>query len=107
MTTDQLAIDAVFDVLADDHRRALLSYLQDASEASIDELAAVISRQGDAYRQDDRESEHAVRLHHVHLPKLADANLVEYDRRAGRVEYVGGSDIADLLATAPRGMIAE
>lgn len=104
MATVQPRIDAVFDALADDHRRELLAYLRDASEASVEELASIIDGQADGVRRGD---DLAVRLHHVHLPKLADADLVEYDRSAERVEYVGGSEIADLLAVSPARPVPE
>lgn len=105
MATEQHAIDAVFDALADGHRRKLLAHLRDASEASVEELASVIDGQADGVRRGDHDL--AVRLHHVHLPKLADADLVEYDRSAERVEYVGGSEIADLLAASPGRSVPE
>jgi DNA-binding transcriptional ArsR family regulator len=107
MTIDERTLDAVFDALADDHRRDLLAYLQDANETSVDELATFVRRQADGARRGTNGNDIAVRLHHVHLPKPADADLVEYDRNAGRVEYVGGSEIAELLATEPRGAIPE
>lgn len=107
MTIDERTVDAVFDALADDHRRDLLAYLRDASEASVEELATFVQRQADGARRGNDGNDLAVRLHHVHLPKLADADLVEYDRNAGRVEYVGGSEIAELLAAEPRGAIPE
>ena len=103
MTTDESATDAVFDALADGQRRALLAYLLDASEATTEELAAVIEGQATGPRRGGDGSTPVVRLHHVHLPKLADADLVDYDQSSGLVEYVGGSEIEALLATAPEG----
>ena len=101
MTTDESATDAIFRALADGQRRALLAYLREATEATVEELTAVIEGQASGYRRDDHGSDLVVRLHHVHLPKLADADLVTYDPGSGRVEYVGGSEIETLLATAP------
>lgn len=103
MTTDESATDAVFEALADGQRRALLAFLLDAREATVEELAAVIEEQASGYRRGGHGSDLVVRLHHVHLPKLADAGLVDYDHGSGQVKYVGGSEIADLLATAPEG----
>ena len=103
MTTNKPATDAVFEAMADGQRRAVLAYLLNASEAPVEELAAAIKEQANGYRRGDQGGRPMVRLHHVHLPKLADANLVDYDRGSGQVKYVGGSEIADLLATAPEG----
>ena len=103
MTTDKPAIDVVFEAMADGQRRAVLAFLLDISEATVEELAAAIEEQANGYHRSDHGSDPVVRLHHVHLPKLADANLVDYDRGSGQVKYVGGSEIADLLATTPDG----
>lgn len=71
-----LSLDVAFEILADGHRRAVLSYLiQDERRTDLDELATHIS----AVEPTDTNGQAAATLHHLHLPKLADAGLVNYD----------------------------
>jgi DNA-binding transcriptional ArsR family regulator len=73
--------DQLFDVLADPYRRIVLSRLFERAEpVSVDDLAAEVaeateSRAVDVPAGDSRRI--GIRLHHVHLPKLASAGLVE------------------------------
>lgn len=57
---------------------------------TIDELAASTARPSE--RQDV-----ATRLHHVHIPLLAEANLVEFEPASGRIEYIGDEVVETLL----------
>ena len=68
-------IDSLLAAVADGTRRRVLERLEGA-EGGVREADLVEGEPSDA----------AVRLRHVHLPKLADAGLVEWDRDAGRVE---------------------
>ena len=71
-----LSLDVAFDILADGRRRAVLSYLiQDERQADLDELATHIS----AVEPTVADGQAATTLHHLHLPKLADAGLISYD----------------------------
>lgn len=82
-------------VLADERRRATLTDLADRSApVDVEALARSV-----AARESDRSPESVpselvervhVTLHHVHLPKLADLGLVEYDATANAV-----TDVAD------------
>lgn len=78
-----VAIDAVFDCLASGRRRRLLGLVYEGAPdpTSREELAAAIVAQERGKPQDEVTSEERQRalidLHHVHLPKLADAGLVE------------------------------
>lgn len=101
MTHEERTVDAVFAALADEDRRSVLAYLQDAGEATVEELSTAVDERASDPRGGTHGRDALVRLHHVHLPKLSDAGLVEYDRTSGQVEYVGGSAITELLATAP------
>ena len=75
--------DQLFDVLADPYRRIVLSRLFEHDEPmSVDVLAAEVAEATESWGAgapagDSRRI--AVRLHHVHLPKLAAAGLVERD----------------------------
>lgn len=66
--------DRVLDALRDGYRRSVLAHLHERNRpVDVDRLSERISR------ADDDFTSTAVDLHHVHLPKLADAGLVEYD----------------------------
>ncbi|PSP75123.1 hypothetical protein BRC81_16730 [Halobacteriales archaeon QS_1_68_20] len=89
--TDAPDWDAVLDALTDERRRIVLTALYRAGEPTTPtELAAEV-----AAKVGDEASVEAVHrnLHHVHLPKLAAAGLVEYDPDAGTVAYIGHPDL--------------
>ncbi|SNZ03082.1 hypothetical protein SAMN06269185_0186 [Natronoarchaeum philippinense] len=89
---DQLPTQELLGAVASDRRRAVLSVLADVT-SPID--AGVIAR-GVAVREaaddtrslSDRIEDVHVSLHHVHLPKLADAGLLSYDSERGIIENV-------------------
>ncbi len=90
VTTNPLSLDATFDALADAERRMILHYLTDAAdhEATVDELVSYITQQeanhtGELPSRDSIE----MRLHHIHLPKLVEVGLVEYDARTEQLRY--------------------
>lgn len=74
------ANDAVFDALADAHRRFVVAYLHDRDEpVALETLAAAVADRDAA--ADEREAR--IRLHHTHLPKLERAGVVERDEGIG------------------------
>lgn len=87
-----LSLDEIFDVLVSPRRRAVLYELHGCSEPMVlTDLATAVSSVEDAAVVDDtpeipeegsmgRREKIAVTLDHVHLPKLQQAGLVEYDR---------------------------
>lgn len=88
-----LPVDAIVETLTDRRCRNVLEhFVRDPGSAYADELAACFSCPGAAGRDavghdadgDDADSNElheraALRLHHVVLPKLADAGLIRYD----------------------------
>ncbi len=85
---------AVLDCLADDRRRVVLAVLA-VHDGPMDRRA--LAREV-AARDPDADGSAAVRdvlgsLHHVHLPKLVDAGLVECDDIAETVTYRGHPDV--------------
>lgn len=85
----RLATDQFYSALSASHRRRLLYYLSNAEESTVEELASVLSgwevtRTGTMHTAADRSAIH-IQLHHNHLPRLADAGLVDYDADAGTV----------------------
>ena len=88
---ESLTTDQAFDLLGDGTRRRALAELQATDGAmSLDELAeATASRAEDVPSERvpaDRWEQTAASLHHCHLPKLADAGIVEYDLAENYVE---------------------
>lgn len=79
--------DALFSALAHENRRHVLRYFESSGVdvASLEELVDAIPRDE---RTDDR-NRVVLRLHHVTLPKLEDAGIVEYDTRSNTVRYRG------------------
>lgn len=87
-----LSIDATLALLSNFDRRCILSYLTDQSDgcATVDELVDyLVARK--AERSGTRPSHDHVltTLHHVHVPKLADAGVVEYDARSQEIRHRG------------------
>lgn len=80
-----------YDLLSDEQRRRVLSALGGVSTpADIETVArSLVTAQGESDgAADDRIDHLEVALHHRHLPKLADAGLVDYDPDEHRVEKV-------------------
>lgn len=89
------SLDIAFDVLSDRRRRHILASLRDRGrEIAISELAEdIAARDTGVFRgevpphanetrmegAEDRVQELTASLYHVHIPKLEDAGIVEYD----------------------------
>lgn len=86
--------DAALELIARSQRRRLLAHLDDvAGPVDLDDLAVELGGQHDGSLERTR-----VSLHHVHLPKLADAGVVEYSREHGNVELTPvGEQLTALL----------
>lgn len=75
--------DEVLAALSDSRRRRLLTALDGEREASLRDLAVRVAAReegkpaGDV--TDDERKSVRVSLYHAHVPKLADAGVVEYD----------------------------
>lgn len=94
-------LDAVFSALSHERRRYALYYLRQRPDgtASTGELAeALTERQGG----DGEVETVAASLVHHHLPKLADAGLVEHDAQSETVRFAPAGAVAaelvDLVA---------
>lgn len=99
LTEDADFWDDLLHNIADTRRRRLLGILYDAGErvpvdtAVTKLLAQEVSDGGDKTVSGDRVSSVRSELHHVHLPKLAAADLIEWNRGNETAEYVGQSDL--------------
>lgn len=102
-----LSRDVAFEILTNARRRYALAYLRSQSEAvSIGELAEAVA----AWEHDtsvemvsskERKSVYTS-LYQTHLPKMADAGVVEYDRQRGIVTLAdGATDLDGYRAPTP------
>lgn len=94
-------LDSLFEILADEQRREILVYLDhvDDGVAAFSDLIEHVADESEDASSTDRD-QLAVTLHHNHLPKLSDADIVEYDTRSERVRYRGGPVVTDWLELA-------
>ena len=78
-------------VLASRERREILDYFiaTDTDVTSVEKLCCKVARvnAGDGTGEAASTESAKAELHHVHLPKLAEHGLVEYDARSGAVRY--------------------
>lgn len=89
-------VDTALRLLADDTRRYALALLSATPDgvASLSELVDCVATRSPAI--EDRE-EASIRLHHLVLPRLADAGVIDYDPRSETVRYYGEPALEALL----------
>jgi hypothetical protein len=98
--TDALAsldADAIHDLLGNARRRFVLRALYEESPLGLEELSAELARHESETDDPGEATRHRVytALASVHVPRLAEANVVTFDRAAGRVglsEAARGAD---------------
>ncbi|WP_458210858.1 DUF7344 domain-containing protein [Haladaptatus sp. NG-SE-30] len=95
--------DTILSAVANEHRRATLNALDNASEKTL-EYDVLVDRVADRVRDEDANLESAehrqrvrIALHHTHLPKLDEARIIDYEAETGHVQFVGGELERDLL----------
>lgn len=88
--------DEVLDCLSDPRRRTVLSVLA-TSDESVERtaLALEVARREPETDPDDAERV-LTELYHVHLPRLAEAGLVEFEDDREAVRYLGHPELGDL-----------
>ena len=100
-------IDREMELLSHAYRRRVLRYLMEdaADAATLAELAAHVRRPdaaGDVNRTADDRVE--VELYHLHLPKLDDAGLIDFDADTKTASVVDPADrVRELLDAASQG----
>lgn len=75
-------VDSVFAVLSNERRRLILEHLfSRPPPVSVSELVDLLATEelNGHERPEDLRDRVFTSLHHVHLPKLADSNMVDYD----------------------------
>jgi predicted transcriptional regulator len=89
--------DELFDVLSDQRRRVLLYSLQTSQmPVSVGELATKLATWEATRSLSDRSSDDRTTVEtslvHTHLPKMAEAELIEYDETERRVTLANRTD---------------
>lgn len=85
-----LSVDTLLDILANANRRHLIDLLRDRPDktASFEAVTKhIITEAGRDRGVQPNDDDVQVELYHTHLPKLADAGVVEYDIRSQTVRY--------------------
>lgn len=93
-----LSVDTILSLLANTQRRELLHHLREASSetCAVDDCIAHILRREEAMTGERPGHDHvAARLHHVHIPKLAEAGVIDYDARSQTIRYWGHERLED------------
>jgi hypothetical protein len=91
-----LSLDTACELLANAERRTVLWYFidQKTDTAELDELVEHIHEEVDAVTSSDRAR---LSLTHMHIPKLAEHDVVEYDERSETMRYRDGRRVEALL----------
>ncbi|WP_137286038.1 DUF7344 domain-containing protein [Halorussus salinisoli] len=102
MNEDPDQIDRVLDLLASKERRKVIEYFDEnaADTATVEVLSAQLGRvKVESGGTDQSSTDVAKRqLHHVHLPKLEEYGVVEYDPRAGQIRYRPDEQVESISA---------
>jgi hypothetical protein len=101
--------DVVFDALADQMRRAVLRSLVAKPGGRIEQRLLAYSLATDEASETSAGSykQVLVKLHHVHLPKLQRAHLVEWNRETGVVARTELAGLLPLLVLDPARIVEE
>lgn len=100
-------LDTIFDLFRSERRRYVLYYLHDRDEpVAVDELVALIDEwEADPPPDIDREKRFdriKISLQQTHLPKIADVDVIEYDREEGIVQARGFSPEFEVFVAIAR-----
>lgn len=86
---ESTSLDTIFATLKSQRRRYIVYYLHQQGELAVDELAELIAASENggncATVTDDEQETVEVGLIHTHLPKLAGADIIEYNDTTQRV----------------------
>ncbi|MFC4451678.1 DUF7344 domain-containing protein [Halorussus aquaticus] len=103
MNDEPEQIDRILKVLRNKERRKIVEHFanSDTDTASMEALADQLARlsvetDGSAESPTDATR---TQLHHVHLPKLEDHGVVEYDSRTGDVRYHSDERVESIVSS--------
>jgi hypothetical protein len=93
-TAEGCSLDQVFKLLADTHRRHILTYLIETADQPVplNTLVEHLNTRTSTNREWVKS-----RLHHLHLPKLADYGVIEYNSSLQLISYMEHPRLEELL----------
>jgi hypothetical protein len=94
-TKGQLTL--LYKLLADHRRRVLLQYLRDTEDPMPISALVTELTQRDEHVSPDESIDTEIAMHHIHLPKLADAGVIEYDQSDQHAAYIAPPQVNALL----------
>jgi hypothetical protein len=96
--------DTAFELVGHSRRRALLRLLSEMPDRTwhVASLASEAVARGPTWAGSPETRDVVVSLHHIHLPRLAEAGLLSYDPRSRTVADVDGEAIEALFETVDR-----
>lgn len=85
-------------------RREVLEFFAERSiqRVGFDELVDHLAETRTSAGEPGDRDRIALRLHHVHLPKLADTGVIEYDADTGDLHYQPDGDLEHFLEVTQR-----
>ncbi len=92
------SLDTVFDLLSARRRRYVIYYLVDMDDDTVDcdsLVEHVASLEADTDPSAERIDRIAADLYQIHLPKLDDAGVVDFDSRSDTVRFWGQPSIEE------------
>lgn len=95
-----LSQDDIHSILAHRQRRELLRYLVETSDptVTVDECVDHLVDRADERTGERPDGDQVERiLHHVHVPRLVDAGVAEYDARSREIRYWGHEELESWL----------
>lgn len=100
-TTQTIPTDEALQLVADNHRRAVLRCLMERKTETIAVETVVADVVGSVpiRRPEYSDQLHRLRttLRHTHLPKLAEKNVIEYDAESRTIRYRPNEKIEELV----------
>lgn len=99
--TVSLSLDAIYDILAHQHRRSTIACLDEHGPLALPDLADEVARyehdgMAGPIPEDEVRRVHSS-LRHAHLPKLAEADVVSHDQDRDIVTLAENADVVERL----------
>lgn len=99
----EISPDVILSAVANEHRRAVVDGLNNTLDETlefdvlVDRVADRLWDEGAKLTSDEHRQRVRIALHHIHLPKLKEARIIDYENKTGYIRFVGGELERDLL----------